>query len=180
MATAGALRRSSRHRYQNVKERGYGEETSKTRSSLFEQAQTHWGSSVASPSVSSSSTARANFLMRLGLCAHSQRDSLLSHPSPPFLSFLRWNPEPSLLLSLSPLLRILSLLLSLSPSASYSCCHPHRTSQKCADSGCWATLPYYWSFKWKPRRGACDWSVFQRGGAAAMLYDHTSLYTCFV
>lgn len=79
-----------------------------------------------------------------------------------------------------PLLSFLSLLLSPSPSASYSCCHPHRTSQKCADSGCWATLPYYWSFKWNPHKAACDWSAFQWGGAAAMLCDHMSLYTSFV
>lgn len=49
--------------------------------------------------------------------------------------------EPSLLLSASP--DLLPLALSVSLSLSYSCCHPHRTSQKCADSGCWATLPYY-------------------------------------
>lgn len=78
-----------------------------------------------------------------------------------------------------PLLLIL-LLSSLSPSPCYSCCHPHRTSQKCADSGCWATLPYYRSFKWKPSRVACDWRAVGRGGAAAMLYDHMGIYTCFV
>lgn len=71
-----------------------------------------------------------------------------------------------------------SVSSSLSLSACYSCCHPHRTSEKCADSGCWATIPYYWSFKWKP---SSPWLAgFQWGGVAAMLYDHMSLCTSFV
>lgn len=94
--------------------------------------------------------------------------------SPPFLL------PPVNLISSYLLLLIFFLLLSPSPSRSYSCCHPHRTSQKCEDSGCWATLPYYWSFTWKPCRATCDWLSFQRGGAAEMLYDHMSLYACFV
>lgn len=58
------------------------------------------------------------------------------HPSPPFL---QPDSEPSPVLSMSPFLPSLSL----PPSLLLSRYHPHRTSQKCADSGCWATLAYY-------------------------------------
>lgn len=76
-----------------------------------------------------------------------------------------------------PLLSFLSLLLSPSLSASYSCCHPHRTSQKCADSGCWATLPYYWSFKWNPQRASLWLVSFSAGrGCCNVVWPHEFLY----
>lgn len=138
---------------------------SKTRSSLCEQHTLNRNNQRVP--LFSPPAARTNFLMRRAGFGNSICYS--------FFSFLQLNPKPLLSSYLCLLLLILSLSLSPSPSPRYSHCHPHRTSQKCADSGCWATLPYYWSFKWKPSRAVSDWLALQRGGTAAMLYDHTSL-----
>lgn len=108
MATVEALCRSSRHRYWNVKECRYEEEPSKTHSSLFEQAQTPQGTSMASSSVSSSA-GRTNFLTRRetgSLFSHPRCGSFFSSSAILLLLFSpssSENPEPSLLLSLSPL-----------------------------------------------------------------------------
>lgn len=92
----------------------------------------HRSSSVFSSRANFSSNPEG-WILALASCRHS------SSSTPSFTSVL---------LSSSP---ILNLLPSYpcppysrpSPSLSVSRYHPHGTSQKCADRGCWATLAYY-------------------------------------
>lgn len=134
---------------------------------LFEQAQTQQGSSMAS--------LRFCLLLCCKNKLSNEYGSFFSLTSSFFLSFLLppvefWTFSP-------PISALFSLLLSLSPSPSYSRCHPHRTSQKCADSGCWATLPYYWSFKWKSSREARNWSAFHAGrGCCNVVWPHEFIH----
>lgn len=67
----------------------------------------------------------------------------------------------------------------LCPLPYYSCCHPHRTSDKCADSGCRATPTALLKLQmeaWKLPIGR----PLKRGGSAAAVHDHMCLCKTFV
>lgn len=93
----------------------------------------------------------------------------------PLFSFLQWNPDPSLVLALSPYSHSsLHLPLPLTAAAIHTgpprnvpipvAGQHYRTTE--ASNGILIER-------------ACDWSAFQWGGAAAVLYDHMSWYTLF-
>lgn len=159
MATEEALHRSSRHRYWNVEDR-YKEAASRSRSSPFE-----------------SGRRIINGLPLLPLCCKNKlsdeaRDRVFSltlssashHPSPPSLS-------QTLLLSLSPSPDPLPLALSLSLS-------PLLPSTQDLPEMCRLRLPGNSTVLLKLQMEALQSRIplvaFQRGGGAAMLYDHMS------